>query len=399
MPPSIRSTQHFQQEHDQFWLRYSSPSSLNNEDPLWLAIYFSVLSSTLLFMDDTEFTQSTPPIPDQQALLRNWYDSALYFLDKGDFLQKTRLSVVQAITILGIVATNIGDTCRHSNLWACAIRMAQQLHLGSDRANLHESPVARESRRRLWWTLVLCEWLPIPARTPCIADTDFACALPADVDDGQLLRGGRAQPGSPAPRPIQYHVAMGRVAIIYYRLRSKMRLRRWPAADVAAFVVAADDQLAALIGDLPVHLQNDEPATAETRERDAALPWIPWQKKSLAMVLLYHRIAVNRVLQTHWLEGSTNYARARSICLSSAVAIVKSALAGMADFSRLRPWALAMHVFSGTVTLALEVKGSSVPSPDYLESIAQGKEFLRKVESQNMVARHALQILDDLIED
>ncbi|KAK8234198.1 hypothetical protein HDK77DRAFT_307169 [Phyllosticta capitalensis] len=386
----------FRLEHDQFWLRFAT-YSLGAEDPLWLAIYFGVLSSALFFMDDTEFSHCHPPLFSQEALLRNWYDAALYFLDKGDFMQKTSIRVVQAVTILGIVATNIGDTCRHSNLWACAVRMAQQLNLGSDHENLAQTIIDREARRRLWWTLVICEWLPIPCRTPCINDTDFDCALPADVDDNQLQasRLGGMRPPKKEPRPIQYHIAMCRIATVMYQLRSKLRLRRWRAAEIAQFVFAADDQLGTIIGELPTHLQNDELETPATLQRDERFPWIPWQKKSLTMILLYYRIAINRVLQSHWLEGSTNYARARSICLSSAVAIA-GASTNTANFSRMRPWGHAMLVFSATVTLALEVQGGT---SDYSESIAQGKEFLRQVESQNKFARQALQILNDLIDD
>lgn len=334
----------FQQLHSQFWQHFSPAcsSSLSEHDPLWLAIYFSVLSSTLLFVDEEEFLRMNPPRREQEALLRNWYDSALYFLDRGDFMQKQDITVVRTIVVLGIVATNIGDTCRHSNLWACALRIAEQLKLGSDECNTLETVLEREVRRRLWWTLVLCEWLPCPTRTPCINDTDFDCDLPADVDDEQLQATtiGNVRFRRSGPRPVQYHIAMSRVAIIFYQLRSKIRLRRWSAPEIAQFVFSADDQLASLIGELPTHLQNDEPETPATLERDAANPWIPWQKKSLTMVLLYHRIAINRILQTHWLEGSTNYARARSICLSSAVAILNSATTDAAptDISRMRPW-------------------------------------------------------------
>lgn len=58
--------------------------------------------------------------------------------------------------------------------------------------------------------------------------------------------------------------------------------------------------------------------------------------------------------------------------------------------------ALTMHVFSASVTLALEVKGGGHDSPDYTSYISHGKDFLRRVESQNMVAQQALKILDEL---
>lgn len=114
--------------------------------------------------------------------------------------------------------------------------------------------------------MVLCEWLPCPSRTPCINETDFDCELPNDVDDAQLqatLLGALRFPKA-GPRRIQYHTAMSRVAIIFYHLHSKIRLRRWNASEIAQFIFTANDELASLIGELPDHLQNDEPETPST---------------------------------------------------------------------------------------------------------------------------------------
>ncbi|CAO2658334.1 Nn.00g060570.m01.CDS01 [Neocucurbitaria sp. VM-36] len=330
---------YFCDEHAQFW---SEGGSLTSREPLWLAVYFSVLSSTLILMDNEEFLQCDPPFGLQDALLKNWYDAALYLLDTADFMQKSDIRIVRVIVILGMVATNAGDTNRHANLWACGIRIAQQLNLGSDRANFSESAVQRESRRRLWWTLVLCEWIPIPGRAPCVNDIDFDCQLPSDIDDRQLLHSirGRIAVEKQEARPVQYHIVMCKIAIICYQLRSKIRLRRWYASEISVFVLEADDQLAGLIDQLPPHLQNDETETPETRNRDSNQPWIPYQKLSLAMVILYYRLAINRILQSHWLEGSTDYTRARSVCLSSAMGIVNSAVTRSTSSSRMRSWSV-----------------------------------------------------------
>ncbi|KAF2122566.1 hypothetical protein BDV96DRAFT_656137 [Lophiotrema nucula] len=165
---------------------------------------------------------------------------------------------------------------------------------------------------------------------------------------------------------------MATIAIVIYQLRSKMRLRRWSASEIAMFVFQADDQLAALVERLPSHLQNDEPVTPETQARDA--------KTRLAMTILYYRLSINRVLQTHWrdwLEGSTNYARARIVCFSSAVGVIHSAVARSADRLRLRSWDFAMVVFSAAITLALEVQGSTEQISQFVEAVIAGKEFLK----------------------
>jgi hypothetical protein len=206
---------------------------------------------------------------------------------------------------------------------------------------LSETLVQRESRRRLWWTLVICEWISVPSRTPCINDVDFNCQLPADINDAQLLEADLGMPPTVArePRPVQYHIIMARIATIYHQLHAKLRLRRWSPSGIADFVIQADDQLADIVEQIPLHLQaNGDNTNDPGHEFEQVLPWIATQRTSLAMVLLYYRLAINRVLQTYWLEGSTNFARARSVCLSSAVGVICSATSGDVTFRRLRSW-------------------------------------------------------------
>jgi hypothetical protein len=324
-------------EHEQLWLAGGLSST---SDPLWMSLYFAVLASALVFMSNEEFSLSEAPLTDRQRLIWNWYCSALFYLDQGDFLQRPHIRVVQAIVVLGNVASTIGETERHASLWAVAIRVAQQLNLGRDEMNIGEGLLQQETRRRLWWTLVICEWLPIPLRTPCISDLDFNCRLPAVISDAQLAN---SDPGpralSQGPRPVQYHVVMAEIATIYYQLHARLRLRKWSPAAVAEFVVQADDQLANVIERLPSHLQQSDGSTLEgCKEVEQQLPWIPIQQKSLVIVLLYYRLAINRILQNHWLEGSTNFARSRSVCLSSAVGLIRFAASGNGQFNRLRSW-------------------------------------------------------------
>ncbi|KAF2710051.1 hypothetical protein K504DRAFT_476151 [Pleomassaria siparia CBS 279.74] len=191
---------------------------------------------------------------------------------------------------------------------------------------------------------------------------------------------------------------MARIATIYYQLHSKLRLRPWSPSEVAEFVFHADDQLAALIEQLPPHLQNDADVADlfQHQEKQRQWPWIATQRTSLVMVLLYYRLAINRILQAYWLEGSTNYARARSICLSSAIGVINSAVSGHSSFTRLRSWDFAMIIFSATVTLALEVRKGENPDPQFTDAIIQSDRLLERVQSQNKLAREALSILHEL---
>uniref|UniRef100_L2FYI6 C6 zinc finger domain-containing protein n=2 Tax=Colletotrichum fructicola (strain Nara gc5) TaxID=1213859 RepID=L2FYI6_COLFN len=384
----------FRREHEELFDRLRANQSLSDMDPAWMAIYFSVLASTLMFTDENETINQRPAGVTFTGLLRNWYDSALLFLDRADYTKRQDVRTPQAIAILHIVFNNVGDVHRHQNMWAVAIRQAQQLGLGSDESNPDESFCEQQIRRRLWWTLAICEWLPIPHRVPCLHEMDFTCKLPDEVDDEELeTASGRSRLSRSKPRPVRYHIAMAQVSKIYYQLRYMLRLREWGTEDVARFVFDADEQLANLITDLPSYLQFDEKPTTLTEERDRQYPFIPWQKKSLAKVLLYYRMAISSQLQEHWLDGSTDGARTRAICMSSARGLIHSTLRETVDASKLRPWAITMNIFAASAVLALE---SLHTEEDFSTEIQQGLDFLERVQAQNLVAEKAGKFLKEM---
>ncbi|KAH7398790.1 hypothetical protein DE146DRAFT_504841 [Phaeosphaeria sp. MPI-PUGE-AT-0046c] len=92
----------FHHEHEHFW---AQGGSFLSADPLWLAVYFAVLASALGFMSEEDFAKSGAPLSSRSALTRNWFSTALFYLDKGEFLQQSHIRVVQAIVVLGNVVS------------------------------------------------------------------------------------------------------------------------------------------------------------------------------------------------------------------------------------------------------------------------------------------------------
>ncbi|KAH6869065.1 fungal-specific transcription factor domain-containing protein [Thelonectria olida] len=328
----------FQQEYGDFWARYSEDQSYEHTHPFWLAIYFSVLASALLFMGDEQVACLGSNVK-RTDLLQNWYESALFFLDTGDFTQRSDTRVVKSIAILGTLFTCMGDNARYKALWSVALHQAQEIGMHQESLNQGETYSQQQTRRRLWWTLVVCEWLPVPLHIPFVNDFDFDCKVPDEVDDEELANvGGGSRLARSRPRGIRYHIAMIQIARISYQLHYRLRLKGWKRAELTRSVFAADEELADLINDLPAYLQFSEAPTESTRKRDELYIWIPWQRRSLTQVLLYYRMAIARTLQEHWLEGSLASARTRAICKSSAQALIYSTTEELLDASKLRPW-------------------------------------------------------------
>lgn len=106
---------------------------------------------------------------DLANLSHYWYWAALQDLDDNDFMGRPTLSTIQAIAILTMVNSSFGQNSREWMLMSVAVNMARMLHmhrLGSEQTlspSIAKLPQWRtvEKRnlgRRLWWTLVICDW-------------------------------------------------------------------------------------------------------------------------------------------------------------------------------------------------------------------------------------------------
>lgn len=327
------------------------------------------------------------------TLLENWYDAALFFLEQAEYLRRHDMRTVQTIAVLLGLYKNMGDSL-HSTHLACAIRIAQTLHLDNDTMNVSHSILDNEVRRRVWWTLVICEWLQRPNGPSFASEFDFDVALPLVLDDEELMWQLSVGTGAPVdpdrPRPVQYHLAMIAIAKLWHRFRSSLvKVRQSPDA-LEALVSHTDEALANIINDLPLHLQEDSTAF----ELESKQPWIPWQRNSLSLSILYYRMAINRVLQDQWVQSPNSYARTQAICLGSAKAIVSLVHRSTAP-ARNRPWAIASNLFSAAITLAVEAKFSdSETAAAYTHDVKRCITFLSAIRDRNVVAARAIEVLN-----
>ncbi|KAK5224898.1 hypothetical protein LTR72_004679 [Exophiala xenobiotica] len=386
----------FEQEHDEFWARNEDHSARLAHDPAWLAIYFSTLSAVLVFLHEED--SSTSPAPDSSSLtrMRKWYDTAIFFLEKADYLRVPTLKTVQTIAILGIVFNNVGEFHFHANLWAVAIRIAQTIEIDNERSLAARPAVEREVCRRLWWTLIICDWLPVHQRDPIVLEQNFHVNLPAIKDDDEIS-GSKSRPAS-HPRPIQYHIVMIKLAVVWNRYRMALKLGRWTNSTVVDLVTRTDESLAQIIVELPPYLQNDASALVSAKFSETDYPWMSWQRTKTSMLLHNLRIGVNKILRNIWSDQGLVFQRVRSICLASSTAIITLALDSGQPSERLNSWAVVTNLFSAAVTIAIEeeLRGGSVdedPSNPVRRCIA----FFESVKEHNQVAVAALEMLHAII--
>jgi len=332
------------------------------------------------------------------SLLENWYDASLYFLDQADYMRKLDMRTVQTIAILLGLYKNMGDFSLHSTHLACGIRIAQHLHLDNDSLNTASSLIDNEVRRRVWWTLMICEWLQRPIGPFFVRESEFDVALPLHMDDEELVwqsSGAPIQaPIADRPRAVQYHLVLIDVAKLWHRFRLALPKIRQDPEKLESLVLQNDEALADIIDNLPLHLQDD----ACIFDSITGPLWIPWQRNSLSMSLLYYRMAINRILQDQWVQFPNSFARTQAICIGSARAIISVVDRYSATSARNRPWAIASTLFSAAVTLAVEARFSDgETAASYVADVRRCVAFLSTIRDRNVVAARAVEVLNSCL--
>ncbi|OHE98579.1 hypothetical protein CORC01_06030 [Colletotrichum orchidophilum] len=371
---------------------------LSDCDPGWLSVYFSVITAALLMMEDEE-AREILPTGDLENILRQWYKAALFCLEEADYMRTSTVRPVQAIAVLGMCFHNFGDSGLYRHLWSCAIRIARNLGLDGSRATNPCSELGVEAQRRLWWTLVICEWYICVAACPeavtIEANPSFRLAVPyyvPQVDEGDFdVPLPTIDPETEGAQPVLYHIFMARTSTVYHRFRSALREGTRSVSEV---VRLADDELAEVINTLPAHLQPDGGKNEEMQELELVHPWIKWQRFDISLVLLHHRMRINRSLQKQWLAVPGPYDWARAVCIRSAMDIIWITHNWDQPVAMRRQWALSMHIFVAAIFLLREShRAQAGAEVDFTDEVQLAIEYLDAVKSRNAIAERAVAIL------
>ncbi|KAH9867107.1 hypothetical protein IAQ61_007699 [Plenodomus lingam] len=372
-------------------------ATLDQADPFWMAVYFSVLSAALLMMDDDEAEELTLQEPfGHQMLSQIWYDAAIFCLHRADFMRVPHIRSVQAIAVLGICFNNFGNSNLGQHMWSCALRIAQRIHLDTPYSHLAAKNLSKEAQHRLWWTLVICEWLSLPYHPPAFDEVDFDVPYPTapspSTSDVTI---------SHQDHPVHYHIFMARTATVWHRFLRAVRIGLDTLEETIRVIRATDEELAGIIDTLPLHLQPDMDVGNEeehARHSTKAASWVTWQRFDLTLVLLHLRVRVNRALQDQWLSNSNQQRPdwARTITVRSSVSIIWINNNWSLPSSMRKQWALSYQIFTAALVLLREIQDREAGHDEgYCEIVHTAIELLDQVKSRNALAHHASTILQE----
>ncbi|GME61721.1 hypothetical protein P154DRAFT_450946 [Neofusicoccum parvum] len=305
----------FAAQHHHFLRRCEAGSLETAAETPWLGLYFAHLSATLWSMTDAEAAAADLPSPNIGHLLQNWFDAALFLLHAADFLRTPNYINVQTIAVLGLSCAPLGEFNLYCTLWACGARLCQAVGIGQDNECVGSEPVRlRESRRQLYWSFIISDWLSFQLGNTCINGNEVRVDFTTDLAD---------QHSDPAfdtdtiscPRPIHYHITLAKLASALNRFTSSFG----HVVSLQAAVQSADNDLANIISELPPHLCAGEASSA----LESAPGWVSWQQRSISVLFLYYRMVVNRTICNNEPKGSAVSAGATAICFEAAHGICR----------------------------------------------------------------------------
>ncbi|KAH8891227.1 hypothetical protein GQ53DRAFT_841622 [Thozetella sp. PMI_491] len=286
----------------------------------WLAVYLSVLAVGLIFAEGTAlFSQLSPQFlarSDLAELPQSWYRAVLRQLELCDFIGRPGLHTVQAIAVLNLCSRHLGERKREVTLTGVAINIARSLKmhlLGSEDscpARVEQIPLwstlpARELGRRLWWSLVICDWLGASNHPSSIGPESFDCELSiGEYDPAHLVGPSATGPPSTSAQPLLHHMAMAKLAAV---IRTHYE-KKDQSPDSLVEILARLDEL-----------EEEAPFPAGNRLGEPA--WAVGQRCHYHFSINHIRLKICRILFRPDVESPERRQEIRSCALEAAAAI------------------------------------------------------------------------------
>ncbi|KAJ5563953.1 hypothetical protein N7513_000195 [Penicillium frequentans] len=301
----------------------------------WMAIYFSLLTVGLFFMDDEEFASlgfhdaQDQPL-DHLHICHTWYDSAIRQLELSNAMARPQLSLVQVAAILTLCNSHFGENFRESNLTSQAINTARELNmhrLGTEasfpsrlrRMPEWDSRAKRELGRRLWWTLVICDWLAaLRGMNPNIPSDSFDCTVTiGQFDNNVILNGISSSDGDSMFSPLLHHIELAKVSQQVYEY---LQIRKKSPTVLCEFL----KNLSKLESDFVRKFESVSNSFAAGSNNSIREPlWVSGQRSHYLCTLNYLRLSLSRILLQPSISDLPVWSEIRSQAINAALNTVQ----------------------------------------------------------------------------
>ncbi|QQK44268.1 Fungal transcriptional regulatory protein, N-terminal [Penicillium digitatum] len=294
------------------------------DDPLWLALYLSVLSATVSSIQDSTKLRGVVDvdlhaIPSTQQL----FSAMVQTLYNSHFLSNLSVYSVQAIVISTEVAHNLGLSQLNATLFNAAVRIAECLgiHKIQDQPNKlarnkdeWDEKVEREVGKRVWCQMIIQDHFAIPfTDTYSISPMHFSTGPPMNADDYDLT-----DVPITSPTISTYIRVLVKLAELMPGLvdgLGPMKSRK-PMREQYEHILKIDQKMRGVVKNIPPFLLRAD------KTKDAEIPWLAIARRSLAITAAEKIIMIHRPFLFRSFNDQT-YVYSRRTCVAAAMTILR----------------------------------------------------------------------------
>ncbi|KAJ5708093.1 hypothetical protein N7488_007894 [Penicillium malachiteum] len=325
------------------------------DHPLWLALYFSVLSCTVNSIQNSQKLTVLINV-DLSAMqsAQQLFSTMVQILYNAHFLNNLSVYSVQAVVISTEIAHNLGLSQLNATLFNAAVRIAECL--GIHKIKNHppiqnktndgwEERVEREVGRRVWCQMLIQDHFAIPfTDTYSISPMHFSTGRPLNADDHDLA-------GLPSEIPTisSYVRVLVDLAALMPGLVDGLgpMHRRKSLREQYEHILRVDQKMRAIVKGIPSFMLRPDPL------KEAEIPWLTIARRSLAITAAEKIIMIHRLFLFRSFHDPA-FVHSRRTCVAAAMTILREHET-IVDDDDLSIWTHTAFAITAAVILCFEV--------------------------------------------
>ncbi|KAJ5632275.1 hypothetical protein N7490_008614 [Penicillium lividum] len=324
------------------------------DHPLWIALYFSVLSCTINSVQNSQkLTVLINVDLDTMPSAHQLFSAMVQTLYGAHFLNNLSIYSVQAVVISTEVAHNLGLSQLNATLFNAAVRIAECL--GIHKIKSHpptpqtedewDERVEREVGRRVWCQMLIQDHFAIPfTDTYSISPMHFSTGRPLNADDYDLV-------DAPPEKPTisSYVRVLVDLAALMPGLVDGLgpMNRRKSYREQYEHILRVDQKMRTIVKNIPSFMLRPDPI------KEAQIPWLTIARRSLAITAAEKIIMIHRLFLFRSFHDPT-YVHSRRTCVAAAMTILREHETIVED-DDLSIWTHTAFAITAAVILCFEV--------------------------------------------
>lgn len=351
------------------------------DHPLWIALYLSVLSSTVNSIQNSVKLRVLVNVDlDRIQSAQQLFSSMMQTLYSCHFLTNLSIYSVQATVISTEVAHNLGLSQLNATLFNAAVRIAECL--GIHKIKDHpltptrtqeewEERVEREVGRRVWCQMIIQDHFAIPfTDTYSISPLHYSTGRPLNADDHDMTDMPKETPTVSTYVRVLVELAAlmpGLVDGLGPMNNRKSRREQYER------ILEIDQKMRKIVQNIPSFLLRPD------AHKEAQISWLGIARRSLAITAAEKIIMIHRLFLFRSFHDPT-YAHSRRTCVAAAMTILREHET-IVNEDDLSIWTHTAFAITAAIILCFEVNTTvRGPSNDlidaYREAVIAARERL-----------------------